>query len=296
MIIINASCNNSCWQWLTPAIFALVFATNSFGKTEFPKLEGPYLGQKPPGMTPQKFAPNIIGKKYRDRGISISPELNEIYFSRRLGHRDWVLIRLKAENNQWSESVVMPRVGRPILGPQGKTMYLGRKYMTRTQSGWSDVTSLGEEFEQYRIMRLSGSSKGTLIFDEVGTREGDSILRYSRLNDGQRETPKAFGKQVNTGKFNAHPFVAPDESFFIFDGVRDTGYGDVDLYISFRRANGSWGEAKNMGPDINSNVGDAGGYVSPDGKYFFFNSSRDSDTEGHIYWVDAQVIENLKHN
>lgn len=30
------------------------------GKTEFPVMEGPYLGQKPPGIVPEIFAPGII--------------------------------------------------------------------------------------------------------------------------------------------------------------------------------------------------------------------------------------------
>ncbi len=30
------------------------------GQSPFPRLEGSYLGQKPPGMTPQPFAPGII--------------------------------------------------------------------------------------------------------------------------------------------------------------------------------------------------------------------------------------------
>ena len=29
-------------------------------QTDFPKPTGPYLGQKPPGMTPEIFAPGII--------------------------------------------------------------------------------------------------------------------------------------------------------------------------------------------------------------------------------------------
>jgi len=35
------------------------------------------------------------------------------------------------------------------------------------------------------------------------------------------------------GKYNAHPFIAPDEAYIIWDGERDSGYGDTDLYISF---------------------------------------------------------------
>ena len=47
-----------------------------------------------------------------------------------------------------------------------------------------------------------------------------------------------------------------------------------------------------MGPEINSFERDYCPYVSPDGKYFFF-SSRRYGTED-IFWLDAQVIEDLK--
>jgi hypothetical protein len=41
--------------------FLLVTANvNSFAQKDFPKLSGPYLGQKPPGMTPKIFA--LTGK------------------------------------------------------------------------------------------------------------------------------------------------------------------------------------------------------------------------------------------
>ena len=75
-----------------------------------------------------------------------------------------------------------------------------------------------------------------------------------------------------------------------------------DLYVSFRRESGSWTKPKNMGRKINSEAKDAFPYVTSDGKYFFFNSSRVSvlndkkipDGPGNIYWVDAKIIEELK--
>jgi hypothetical protein len=32
-------------------------------QSDFPHLKGPYLGQKPPGMTPEVFAPGIVSSK-----------------------------------------------------------------------------------------------------------------------------------------------------------------------------------------------------------------------------------------
>ena len=93
--------------------------------------------------------------------------------------------------------------------------------------------------------------------------------------------------------WTAHPFIAADESYIIWDSENEGGYGAVDLYISFKQQDGSWGAAINFGDKINTDGPDSGGYVSPDGKYFFFNrkiSHEDSD----IFWVDAQIIESLK--
>ncbi len=140
-------------------------------------------------------------------------------------------------------------------------------------------------------MRLSASARGTYVFDDY--KSGD-VIRISTLVDGKRQEPKKMGPVVNTGKMTAHPFIAPDESYLIWDSERDGGYGDSDLYISFRQEDGSWGPAINMGEDINTERDDAYGSVTPDGKYFFFHTHL-GEGKANIFWVDAQVIENLRH-
>ena len=85
----------------------------------------------------------------------------------------------------------------------------------------------------------------------------------------------------------------------IWDAIRGEGYGGSDLYISYRQDDGSWRKAINLGEKINTEAWDAAGYVTPDGKYFFFNRMVNSGAEGSlpdvdIYWVDAQFIEALR--
>ena len=169
-------------------------------------------------------------------------------------------------------------------------MHLGNKYRERTNSGWSEVKSLGAPFKNIPIMRLTASSKGTYYFDEA-TETGP--IRYSRLIDGKREKPRALDKEIYFGKWNAHPFIAVDESYLIWDDQREGGYGSSDLYISFRQKDGSWGVAINLGDEINTEFEDAYGSVTPDGKYFFFNRSFGGD-KADIFWVDAQVIMALR--
>lgn len=255
--------------------------------------EGPYVGQKPPGLAPELFTPGILSSEYRDWGGNFTPDMKEYYVSRRnheTGKSSIILI--KSENNQWRESVIWPSGRGGSISPDGKTMHIGRQYRERKGETWSELKSLGPLFEEFRIMRLTASLEGTYVFDEVGT-NGNGILRYSRLVDGKRQAPQPFGKTINTGKWTAHPFIAPDESYVIWDSERTEGYGDSDMYISFRQTDGSWGPAINFGETINTDSEDGGGYVTPDGKYLIY-CRRCTPPNFEIMWVDAKIIETLK--
>lgn len=278
----------------------LTMSGNSYSQEELLNLKGPYLGQKPPGLKPEPFAPGIVTTENWEYGGTFTPDLNEFYFVREVGvgeeDKKMEFVVIQNINDKWRRSVISPRVGQPIISPDGKTMHLGKKYKERTKDGWSEIKRLGSPFEEIRIMRLTASSKGTYVFDEIGSKDGDGVLRYSRLVDGKREEPRPLGKAINSGKFNAHPFIAPDESYIIWDGRRESGFGHSDIYISFRRKDGSWGEAINLGDKINTDAWEAAASVTPDGKYLFFNRKMDTEKNGNvdIFWVDAQFIETLR--
>lgn len=258
-------------------------------------LEKTYLGQKPPGLIPELFAPDIIKTAHREAEAAFTPDLKEFYFRRRGGkYKNNTLVVVQFKDDRWTESVVPPRAGEPVISPDGKILHLGKKYREKTNTGWSEVKSLGPMFDnkEYGIMRFSASANGTYVFDDYTI----DVIRISKLKDGKREEPKLFGKNINTGKWTAHPFIAPDESYLIWDSEREGGYGKSDLYISFKQKDGSWGTAINLGDKINTaGASEAYGSVTSDGKYFFFHRSYGGDT-GDIFWVDAKIIENIRPN
>jgi hypothetical protein len=263
-----------------------------------PILAGPYLGQKPPGLTPEPFAPGIVTTKGLEDGGVFTTDMNEFYFIRkRLDNKKMETVIYKQKNNRWVETV-QPQPFYPFFAPDGKTMFLGKRYKVRTEIGWSELKSLGSPFQEIDIMSLSASLIGTYAFDERRP-EDDGILRYSRLIDGKREAPIPFSKEINSGTRNSHPFIAPDESYIIWDGIKACGFGSVDLYISFRQQDGSWGTVINMGNKINTDAYEAGAKVTPDGKYLFFVRVVTSTTDNpysdiDIYWVDAKIIQTLR--
>ena len=85
-------------------------------------------------------------------------------------------------------------LANPIFHLMAKQCILGKRYKKRTESGWSEIERLGSPFEEIKIMRMTSSSMGTFVFDEIGMPNGDGVLRYSRLVEGKREAPRPFGK------------------------------------------------------------------------------------------------------
>lgn len=260
-------------------------------------IKNPYLGQEPPGLTPVAFAPGIVSADFYEYSGVFTPDMTEFYFIANGGeYEDQTFIKVKYDDGVWRKSIVSPRVGQPFVAPDGKTMHLGRRFMERTEDGWSEVKRLGAPFKDNLIMRLSTSASGTHFFDTYDKENESFPIRYSRLVDGEYEDPQVLSEEINSGTFINHPFIAPDESYLIWDAVRDEGHGDSDIYISFRQEDGSWGPAKNLGDKVNTGAWEASATVTPDGKYLFFNRNVGSDAYENvdIFWVDAQVIEDLR--
>ena len=281
---------------ITILLSTLIMSCTSYNQNEFPTLESPYLGQKPPSLIPVPFAPGLVTSELWESGGVFTPDMKEFYFLRIVeesNKQEFVVFEYK--NNEWLESVISSRVGQPFIAPDGKTMHLGKKYKERTEAGWSEVKTLGAPFKDMPIMRLTASSKGTYFFDEF-KRDFTGSIRYSRLVDGKHEEPKLLSEKINTGK-SFHPFIAPDESYIIFDGRREGDNGSSDIYISFKQQDGSWGDAINLGDKVNTGAWEAAATVTPDGKYLFFNRNMGSDDYENvdIFWVDAQIIENLRY-
>jgi hypothetical protein len=257
-------------------------------------MKGAYLGQKTPGMVAEPFAPGIISTEGWEVGGVFSHDMKEFYFTTDNGKgTPMTVMGFRQRNNIWSKYTEFERKGEILFSPDGKRMHMAKGYKDRTGSGWSERKSLGPMFDRkdWGIMRLSTSAKGSYVFDDYKSK----VIRISTFKEGKRQSPIEMGTMINAGKFTAHPFIAPDESYIIWDSVREGGYGGSDLYISFKQKNASWGPAINMGDKINSDKNDNGANVTSNGEYMFLNRRMDDTGDNiDIYWVDAKIIENLR--
>ncbi len=267
-------------------------------ETAFPELRGPYLGQQPPGLEPEIFAPGIVSTGLQTRDITMTPDGAELYFAATLGARTMILVTRQQEG-LWTEPVVAPFSGRyldiePAISPDGQRFFFlstrpkagqeekpGWVYqdiwvMDREAGGWGEPYNLGPPVnsdapEYYPSL----TSDGTLYFTREGE-DGVSGIWRSRWIDGAYNEPEKLGPEVNCGQNRFNVFVTPDESFAIVPTLgREDGLGGVDYYVVFRAADDTWSEPINMGPAINQAAGrEWSASLSPDGKYLFFMSSR----------------------
>lgn len=129
-------------------------------------------------------------------------------------------------------------------------------------------------------------------------RDGGHSGVAPRLADGTFAAPVNVGPPINTSFSEGDTFVSPDESYLIVTSRRPGGFGEGDLYISFRDGDGGWSEPVNLGETINSVQLDFCPMVTPDGKYLFFSrrwgATWDDTTRCEIYWVDARVLERFR--
>jgi Tol biopolymer transport system component len=118
-------------------------------------------------------------------------------------------------------------------------------------------------------------------------------LQVARLDGEGFGAPVDLGEPVNVGGA-AHGFVAPDESYILFNSPRAGSYTRNDIWVTFRSQDGSWTPPVNLGKRINR---DANAVlcptVSPDGRYLFFTRLQEGGT-GYVYWVSARIVDEIR--
>jgi Tol biopolymer transport system component len=321
------------------AVFGIVFmiSWSSTGQKDFPVLKGPYLGQKPPGLTAEIFAPGIVSTGFGERCVNFSPDGLKLYYAV-YGPPHSVILFMREDNGLWTKPQVAPFSGQYTeeftISPDGRAIVFTSNrprdgkgeprdnffcwIIERSGKGWGNPKYLDplinaeDSFAGYPSLTQSGHVY--FYSDRQGGMGGDDIWMspYDGKKHGQ---PINLGDSINTEQPEADPFIAPDESYIIFCR-RNAEFEDWDLFISFRKNDGTWTTAAEMGSSVNSRASEFCPSVSPGGKYFFFTSTRSffknysevpityeekirilnspGNGDSDIYWVDAGIIEHLK--
>ncbi|WP_299437595.1 hypothetical protein [uncultured Aquimarina sp.] len=265
-----------------------------------------YLNQKPPGLQPEVFAPNIISKPSESEfGSVFSKDGKEFFYGVDINGKSEIRYT-RLEKDSWTAPKVIVSDSKygfndPFLSPDEYRLYyisdmpLNGKgngkdhdiwYSEKKPYGWSKPINAGANINSDRDeYYMSFTDNGTMYFSSNSNSENNNFDIYaSKKVNSKFQKPEKLSDGINTKSYEADVFVAPDESYVIFCARRKEGLGRGDLYISFKNEDGSWTKSKNMGAPINTKGHELCPFVTKDGKYFLYTSNQD------IYWVEASII------
>ena len=258
--------------------------------------EAPPYASKTPLTEPTVFAPGVISTGDYESHPAFTPDGKTIYFLK--DSPDfvfWTIFTSTYRDGKWSAPTLAPFSGHykdadPFITRDGQHFFFisdrpvpGKSHhdldiwtMDREGEGWSQprhldapIASDGQEW--YPTV----ADDGTLYFGS-NRPGGDGLtdIYRAKFADGKYQEPENLGDAINTARDEYEPYIAPDQSFLIFMADNRESRGDSDIFISWNCA-GQWTKSTPLADGgINSEGAEYSPKFSPDGRYFFWTSTR----------------------
>ncbi len=261
-------------------------------QNDFQKLSGPYLGQKPPGLQPEIFAPGIISHTdYFEHSATVfSPDGEEVYWaSIKNDNRYAEIYFMKMINGKWSERQIAPfskkntNSEKPVFSPDGNSLFFTAEddiwIVHREGENWGEPSKINQinsnDYDQIACV----TNNGNLYFIRIPEFK---VFISHKFGNGY-SSPKELAIKINNENYRKMDlYVSPDESYLILEASKDEA--TCELFVSYRNMDGKWSDCKKLPIKWGRFP-----TVSPDGKYLFFM------TREGVYWISAKIIEELKN-
>lgn len=119
-------------------------------------------------------------------------------------------------------------------------------------------------------VHISHDGQKLFIYRNIGVGNGDIFM--SKLDGFNWSVPEKV-KGINSNFWEGSVCLSPDEKLIYFSSERQGGIGGRDIYFAQLMPDGSWGNVKNLGPEINTKFDEDAPFVHSDGKTLFFSST-----------------------
>jgi len=154
-------------------------------------------------------------------------------------------------------------------------------YISKKQGSlWKKAQPMPYPFNQnYNIGAFCLSPDGTEAYYTVCNREGgfgSCDIYYSKRKGNTWSEPKNLGSNVNSSAWDSQPSIASDNRTLFFASTRKGGYGRSDIYYSYKKDDGTWTKAKNLGSVINTQGDEMFPFIHPSNTTLYFSS------DGHV--------------
>jgi hypothetical protein len=150
---------------------------------------------------------------------------------------------------------------------------------------WSPPVPLGINTMGHEAsINLSADGNILIVYKNELTEkgpDGNGNIYYAEFDGKDWTNLKEFGSDVNSIYMETHACLSADGNLLFFSSERPGGYGGKDIYRCVKLPNGKWSKALNMGPRINTEYDEDGGFIHPDGLTFYYASNGPSSMGGY---------------
>lgn len=142
---------------------------------------------------------------------------------------------------------------------------------------WGDSKPLAEINTPFNEGSACLSRNGkTLYFSRCESPDGlgnCDLYVAEMLPDSTWSKIRNLGVNVNSVSWDSHPSLSHGEDTLYFASDRIGGFGLSDIYFTFRKNNGTWAPAQNLGPVINTRNNDVSPFYHPIHDVLYFSSN-----------------------
>lgn len=206
------------------------------------------IKENPKDVTIEPFV--RLNSNYHDHSPLISADESIIYFtSRRKGSTGGLRSPI---DSMFYEDIYM-------LDLNKENNAVPQKLSTRINTNGHDATC-----------GISMDGQELLIYKSTNQDDGD--IFHTQFKRGEWSKPKRLGGGINSDYKESHAAFSADGKQIFVTSNRKGGYGGMDIYVSEKQKNGSWGPAKNLGNNINTPKDEESPYMHADGINLYFSS------------------------
>jgi outer membrane protein OmpA-like peptidoglycan-associated protein len=143
-------------------------------------------------------------------------------------------------------------------GKWTKAEPLKGKVNTKKNEGAQTLTADGKYMVFTACNRSDGKGACDLYYSE---KIGDNWTQAKNL------------REINTEAWESQPSLSADGRELYFVSERESGYGNSDIYMSTRKADGSWSKPVVLDTTINTPMAETSPFIHPDGRTLYFCSN-----------------------
>ncbi len=167
-------------------------------------------------------------------------------------------------------------------------------YSVRRNGQWSEGQPVDTTINTLRNEGMCTMTRdGIRMFFTACGREdvrGTCDIQEAKADSSSIVWTRSLKGDSNTEAWESQASISCDGSTLYFASNRRGGYGGTDIWVSSRQADGSWSEATNLGPRINTKLDEEAPFITNDGKTIYFSST------GHLGMGEQDVFMSRMQN